>query len=46
MRGRAAGNFLTPSLVVGTLLSVISAFLLLVFDVTDFGLSFVIGLGA
>jgi hypothetical protein len=45
MRGRAAGNFLTPSLVVGTLLSVISAFLLLVFDVTDFGLSFVIGLG-
>jgi hypothetical protein len=44
MRGRALGNFLTPSLVVGTLLSIVSAFLLLAFDVTDFGTSFAIGL--
>ena len=42
---RRPDNFLTPSLVVGTLLSVVSAFLLLLFDVTDFGLSFAIGLG-
>ncbi len=37
-------NFLTPSLVVGTFLSLITGFLLLVFDVTDFGMSLTIGL--
>ncbi|HEV7762550.1 MAG TPA: hypothetical protein VGO78_26255 [Acidimicrobiales bacterium] len=44
MRRGPVSNLLTPSLVIGTLLSVVSAFLLLLFDVTDFGLSFVIGL--
>jgi hypothetical protein len=45
MRRRSfLGTYLSPSLVVGTLLSVATALLLLVFDVTDFGTSFIIGL--
>jgi hypothetical protein len=44
MRRGPVHNYLTPSLVIGTFLSLVSAFLLLLFDVTDFGVSFVIGL--
>lgn len=41
---RILNNYLTPSLVVGTLLSIATAIGLLIFDVTDFGVSFIIGL--
>jgi len=43
-RASAFNNYMTPSLVIGTLISILSAFLLQVFNVTDFGVSFVIGL--
>lgn len=44
MRRGQVQNYLTPSLVIGTCLSLISAFALLLFDITDFGVSFLIGL--
>jgi hypothetical protein len=43
-RPNVLSTYLSPSLVFGTLLSTATALLLLLFDVTDFGTSFVIGL--
>lgn len=43
-RTRLLKSFLTPSLVVGTFLSIIAALLMFVFEVTDFGVSFLIAL--
>lgn len=43
-RSHVLNNYLTPSLVVGTLLSIATALLLLMFDITDLGISFVVGI--
>jgi hypothetical protein len=43
-RPNLLSSYLSPSLVFGTLLSVATALLLLLFDVTEFGISFLIGL--